>query len=435
MQCTALVLAESAGALGIKIAVGNQRAVAGNAQLTAVGVAGHDQLRAVFSHRVQHPQVGRVRDGEGEISTGVEGAGDIVVVVSTDMRVIHAANIDLAAVDLEARLRVRQIEPTAGGEAGHQVLPRQHWSVRLQARWALQVARGVDGLGGVVVVTAQHKRTGDVEQRLKRVDDFGDCVLVRKEIAGGDHRVGLQLAQTGNPFLLLRLPRDEVQVRKVQHAQIGLLRGKNSDACSAQGESFRFPACVDQGTEAERDGGGQEPPAGVHLTMMARPWSVVGGKMRTMAELKDNLQADLTASIKARDEVTSATIRMVLAAITTEEVSGKEARELTDDDVITVLGREAKKRREAAEAYDDAGRSELADKERAELTVIEAYLPEQMSEEEVRAIVDSAVAEVAASGAEGGKAMGAVMKIVQPKVKGKADGSAVAALVKSALGM
>ena len=169
--------------------------------------------------------------------------------------------------------------------------------------------------------------------------------------------------------------------------------------------------------------------------MMARPWSVVGGKMRTMAELKDNLQADLTASIKARDEVTSATIRMVLAAITTEEVSGKEARELTDDDVITVLGREAKKRREAAEAYDDAGRSELADKERAELTVIEAYLPEQMSEDEVRAIVDAAVAEVAASGAEGGKAMGAVMKIVQPKVRGKADGSAVAALVKSALGM
>ena len=169
--------------------------------------------------------------------------------------------------------------------------------------------------------------------------------------------------------------------------------------------------------------------------MIARVSIPAGGKMRRMAELKDRLQSDLTASIKARDEVKSGTIRMVLAAITTEEVSGKEARQLTDDDVVTVLGREAKKRKEAAEAYDDASRPELADKERAELAIIEAYLPEQMSEDEVRAIIEAAVAEVAASGAEGGKAMGAVMKIVQPKVKGRADGGQVAALVKSALGM
>jgi len=154
-----------------------------------------------------------------------------------------------------------------------------------------------------------------------------------------------------------------------------------------------------------------------------------------MAELKDRLQSDLTESIKARDEVRSGTIRMVLSAITNEEVSGKEARELTDDDVITVLGREAKKRREAAEAYDDAGRAELADKERAELVVIEGYLPAQMSDEELTVIVEAAVSEVAAAGAEGGRAMGAVMKIVQPKVKGRADGSVVAAKVKSALGM
>jgi len=124
-----------------------------------------------------------------------------------------------------------------------------------------------------------------------------------------------------------------------------------------------------------------------------------------------------------------------LSAITNEEVSGKEARELTDDDVITVLGREAKKRREAAEAYDDAGRAELADKERAELVVIEGYLPEQMSDDELTAIVEAAISEVAATGAEGGRAMGAVMKIIQPKVKGRADGSVVAAKVKSALGM
>lgn len=154
-----------------------------------------------------------------------------------------------------------------------------------------------------------------------------------------------------------------------------------------------------------------------------------------MSALKDQLQSDLTTAIKSRDEVTAATIRMALTAITNEEVSGKEARALSDDDVLTVLGREAKKRREAAEAYDAASRPELADRERAELEVITRYLPQPLTDDEVRAIVDAAVAEATAGGASGGQAMGAVMKIVQPQVKGRADGGAVAALVKSALGM
>jgi uncharacterized protein YqeY len=154
-----------------------------------------------------------------------------------------------------------------------------------------------------------------------------------------------------------------------------------------------------------------------------------------MSALKDQLQADLTTAIKSRDEVTAATIRMALTAITTEEVSGKEARALSDDDVLTVLGREAKKRREAAEAYDAAARPELADRERAELAVIARYLPQPLSEAEVQAIVDAAVAEATAGGAAGGQAMGAVMKLVQPRVKGRADGSVVASKVKAALGM
>jgi uncharacterized protein YqeY len=154
-----------------------------------------------------------------------------------------------------------------------------------------------------------------------------------------------------------------------------------------------------------------------------------------MSALKDTLQSDLTTAIKSRDEVTAATIRMVLTAVTNEEVSGKEARQLSDDDVMTVLGREAKKRREAAEAYDAANRPELAARERAELTVIANYLPQPLSDEDVRSIVDAAVAEVSASGASGGPAMGAVMKLVQPQVKGRADGGQVAAMVKSALGL
>ncbi|CAB4675541.1 unannotated protein [freshwater metagenome] len=139
--------------------------------------------------------------------------------------------------------------------------------------------------------------------------------------------------------------------------------------------------------------------------------------------------------MKARDELTVATLRMVLTAVTSEEVSGKQARELTNDDVLTVLGREAKKRRESADAYDTANRPELADRERAELSVIAKYLPESMSEAEVKAVVDAAVAKVSADGATGQAAMGAVMKIVQPQVKGRADGGQVAALVREALGM
>lgn len=154
-----------------------------------------------------------------------------------------------------------------------------------------------------------------------------------------------------------------------------------------------------------------------------------------MTSLKEQLQADLTTAMKARDEMSSSTLRMVLTAVTNEEVSGKESRVLTDEDVITVLGREAKKRKEAAEAYDAADRAELAQRERDELVVIERYLPEQLSAEDVQAIVDAAVAQVQVGGTSGGAAMGQVMKIVQPQVKGKADGGQVAAMVKSALGM
>jgi hypothetical protein len=152
-----------------------------------------------------------------------------------------------------------------------------------------------------------------------------------------------------------------------------------------------------------------------------------------MTNLKEQIHVDLTAAIKAKDSLTSGTLRMVLSAITNEEVSGKEARVLNDQDLITVLNREAKKRKEAATAYDEAKRPELADKERAELGIIQAYLPEALSEEDLAKIISDAVAQVAASGSTGPSAMGAVMKIVSPQVSGRADGGAVAAAVKSAL--
>jgi uncharacterized protein YqeY len=147
--------------------------------------------------------------------------------------------------------------------------------------------------------------------------------------------------------------------------------------------------------------------------------------------LKEKLQGDLTEAIRSRDELNSGTIRMLLAAIQVEEVAGKEARTLKDDEIIKVLSREAKKRREAADAYKDAGRADKAEQETKEGEVILKYLPEQLSEDEIKKIVSDAVAE---AGATTPQQMGAVMKIVQPKVAGKADGGMVSSLVKAALG-
>ena len=152
-----------------------------------------------------------------------------------------------------------------------------------------------------------------------------------------------------------------------------------------------------------------------------------------MAALKDRLRTDLTASMKARDEIRSSTLRMVLTAITNAEVAGKEARELTDEDVLTVLASESKKRREAATAFADGGRAEMAAKEEAEAAVIADYLPAPLSDDEVVAMVWAAVVQTGAAG-EGMRAMGKVMGVVQPQVKGRADGSAVAAEVRRQLG-
>ncbi|WP_093799836.1 GatB/YqeY domain-containing protein [Streptomyces sp. Wb2n-11] len=152
-----------------------------------------------------------------------------------------------------------------------------------------------------------------------------------------------------------------------------------------------------------------------------------------MTTLKSRLQEDLTAAIRARDELTSSTLRLTLTAITKEEVGGKAARELSDDEVQKVIAKEAKKRREAAEAFTQGGRAESAERELAEGRILDAYLPQQLSDDELNAIVGQAVEEAKATGAEGPRAMGAVMKIVNPKVAGRAEGGRVAAAVKKLL--
>ncbi|MCX4724894.1 GatB/YqeY domain-containing protein [Streptomyces sp. NPDC090052] len=152
-----------------------------------------------------------------------------------------------------------------------------------------------------------------------------------------------------------------------------------------------------------------------------------------MTTLKSKLHAELTEAIRARDELRSSTLRLTLSAITKEEVSGTSARELTDDEVLKVIAKEAKKRREAAEAFEQGGRTESAAREKAEGELLATYLPKQLSDDELGAIVTQAVEEAKAAGAEGPRAMGAVMKIVNPKVAGLADGGRVAAEVKKRL--
>ena len=147
--------------------------------------------------------------------------------------------------------------------------------------------------------------------------------------------------------------------------------------------------------------------------------------------LKETLKSDLTEAIRSSNKVVSGTIRMVLTAITNEEVSGKEARVLSDDEIITVLSREGKKRLEAAEEFAKANRPDKAAEEKAEGEVIAKYLPAQLSEEDIKKMIAAAVA---STGASGPGDMGKVMGAIKPQIAGKADGALVSSLVKAALG-
>jgi uncharacterized protein YqeY len=152
-----------------------------------------------------------------------------------------------------------------------------------------------------------------------------------------------------------------------------------------------------------------------------------------VSELKDRLRNDLTASMKARDSMRSSTLRLLLTSVTNAEVSGKAQRELSDDDIIGVLSTEAKKRREAAEAYEAAGRADSATKERAEADIITGYLPAQLDDAEISQLVLETIAALGVAG-EGMRAMGRVMGALQPRVKGRADGGVVATEVRRQLG-
>lgn len=152
-----------------------------------------------------------------------------------------------------------------------------------------------------------------------------------------------------------------------------------------------------------------------------------------MANLKEQLKNDLTQAIKSSNQVVSGTLRMALTAITNQEVSGKEAKQLSDAEVLSVLTKEAKKRQESVEAYLQANRKDLADKESAELAVLEKYLPAALTESEVDEIISKAITQASGQGVTGMKAMGIVMKIIQPQTAGRFDGTLLANKVKEKL--
>jgi uncharacterized protein len=170
-------------------------------------------------------------------------------------------------------------------------------------------------------------------------------------------------------------------------------------------------------------------PAAAPSVIRVRPRTFHGNQV-FVTTLKQQLRTDLTDAMRQRDQVRVRTIRMSLTAITNEEVAGATARDLSDDEIVKVLTREAKKRREAAEAFDGAGRVDQAAAERAEGEVLAGYLPAQLSDEELSKIVDEAIT---STGASDVKAMGQVMKVVTPQTTGRADGSRVAAEVRRRL--
>lgn len=296
-----------------------------------------------------------------------------------------------------------------------------------------QIPQRIAQYGTEVVVATEHERTGYAQERCQRFGDKTHTTFVGHEVAGDDDHVRLEGTQSAQPSDAVSVMRSQMQIRQVQDAQRLSTAGQDRHLHHPKLIVAGFPEAIGQGRESgnARTAHDTAPRHGRKRRSLAQPCPTVCQHGPMSEDLKARLQADLSTAIKGRDELTAATLRMALAAITTEEVAGKQARVLSDAEVVTVLGREAKKRREAAEAFDAAGRGELADRERAELGVLETYLPAQLDDAELRAIVAAAITE---SGASGAAAMGAVMKIVSPQVAGRAEGGRVAAEVRAQLG-
>src|SRR5436190_10562439 len=288
---------------------------------------------------------------------------------------------------------------------------------------------------GVVVIAAEDEHPGAVQQRPKCAHHRRHRLPVREIVTRIDHKVRVELVQGGHPALLGPLTGQHVQIRQVQHPQRPGPRRQHRQGGLPQRPVPALDAGrVRQRRGAER-GGTQRDPADVSCHRAHGFEPSPAARVPLMAELKARLQADLTAAMKNREKVKLSTLRMALAGISTEEVSGDTARELTDDEVQRVLTREVLKRKEAAEAFAGAGRAEQAKAELDEAEVLADYLPKQLDDDELATLVSAAVAEVTEQlgAAPGQKQMGQVMKAANARVAGRAEGGRVAAAVRALL--
>ncbi len=423
---------QALGAATIEVAIGHQRTHTRQAQLTAVRVTTQYQINAVLLHGVENPQVRGVCDAQRHVNR-CSRTGHERVVITLQVRVVHPTQFHAVAVDVGPHATLRQIEPAGAGESMAQVLPRQFLAMDAPAPVPAQVARRILGARAVVVITAENEGPWPTQLRLESVQECRQGLRAGPEVTGDNGEIRAQLAQCAQPRLLALLAWCEMHVRDVQdpHRPSAGRQHRHRQLPHAEGP-YLIPRAVGQATERHQTKCGK----GIHghIQTRSRAEAIAGWQDCCMTTLKEQLQHDLTAAIRARDELASSTIRMALAAIMNEEVAGKTARTLTEAEELTVITREGKKRRESIEAFTAANRHDLADKEAAELKVLERYLPAQLSAEELQEFIDAALAEVKGAGAEGMKAMGAVMKLLQPQVAGRADGAAVAAAVRAALG-
>jgi uncharacterized protein len=371
----------------------------------------------------------------------IDGPGDVGVMILVQVSIVSPSEAEPYAFDLKRRTCVSQVDPPRFLETSSKILPGQspRRTMIAPAR-TFEIAQRILELRRVVVVRPPDVDTRTIKQATEAREHDRYGLFMREVVAGVDHQVRLQRSQCGQPALPGRRMRRHMEIGNVQNADGPRTRRQHWDIEPTQPERIDLvQSRVRQAAGAHRPNAEQAPDdsgdraAPRHNQKATSETCCHTGPMSVApSTLKERLRSDLTTAIRDRDKIRSGTIRMVLTAITEAEVAGSEAVELSDQQVLDVVIREAKKRREAEAAYANAGRAELAEKERAESSVLADYLPQQLTQEEVAAIVADAIASTGAAEL-GMKGMGKVMAQVTPQTKGKADGSAVAAEVRRQL--
>ncbi len=436
------VLGETLCAPSVQVAVRDQRPVERDAHLATVCVSRDDQVVPVVRHRVDDAPVRRMGDADRNINLfAVDRAGDFSVMIMPQMWIVGPAEAESHPFDLQRRAGVSQVDPPRLLETSPEILPREGlMRTTISAARTLEVTHRVLECRRVVVVGAPDVNARTLQQPPEAAKHERHRLMVSEVVAGVDHKVRLQRTKCGQPALA------GSEVRR--HMHVGDVQYPNGPRTGRQYWHIHptQPERVDLIQPRVRQAAGADRPDAQQAfddRIVAR-FAATSGKATSEtccntgrmpdapSTLKERLRSDLTAAIRDRDKVRTGTIRMVLTAITEAEVAGSEAVELSDQQVLDVVIKEAKKRREAEAAYADAGRSELAEKERAESDVLAGYLPEQLTQEQIAAIVADAIASTGTAEL-GVKGMGKVMAQVTPQTKGKADGSVVAAEVRRQL--